>query len=239
MPEQKILFGGCFVKPEGLGNLSHAVIEEWPASAEKLIARYGTAKLVVPGHGLPFVKQASAAAALRGARHDQGIAGKVVPPHGILVVTWQHGDLLLDTGFRLEPPRPAKGTGGRGGTASGSPEGQDAVDLAARAASQSDDGGVIEDGGAVFGCEQDRFGAIEPFQALGNEVTEELDHFRIALGDGESTQRWPQMLRGGRAVLFFTSAVNALTPIGASSFVGGFFYNRDLFPRSGDQARSR
>jgi hypothetical protein len=42
------------------------------------------------------------AAALRGARHDQGIAGKVVPPHGVLVVTWQHGDLLLDTGFRLD-----------------------------------------------------------------------------------------------------------------------------------------
>lgn len=41
------------------------------------------------------------ASALRGARHDQGIAGKVVPPHGVLVVTWQHGDLLLDTGFRL------------------------------------------------------------------------------------------------------------------------------------------
>jgi hypothetical protein len=41
------------------------------------------------------------AAALRGARHDQGIAGKVVPPHGVLVVTWQHGDLTLDTGFRL------------------------------------------------------------------------------------------------------------------------------------------
>ena len=40
-------------------------------------------------------------AALRGARHDQGIAGKVVPPHGVLVVTWQHGDLTLDTGFRL------------------------------------------------------------------------------------------------------------------------------------------
>jgi hypothetical protein len=39
--------------------------------------------------------------ALRGARHDQGIAGKVLPPHGVLVVTWQHGDLLLDSGFRL------------------------------------------------------------------------------------------------------------------------------------------
>lgn len=52
MPEQKILFGGCFVKPEGLGNLSHAVIEEWPASAEKLIARYSSATWVVPGHGI-------------------------------------------------------------------------------------------------------------------------------------------------------------------------------------------
>jgi hypothetical protein len=41
-------------------------------------------------------------AALRGARHDQGIAGKVIPPHGVLVVTWQHGDLVLDTGFRLD-----------------------------------------------------------------------------------------------------------------------------------------
>jgi len=40
-------------------------------------------------------------AALRGARHDQGIAGKVVPPHGLLVLTWQHGDLTLDSGFRL------------------------------------------------------------------------------------------------------------------------------------------
>ncbi|MGA9746501.1 MAG: hypothetical protein WBQ50_03495 [Nocardioides sp.] len=39
--------------------------------------------------------------ALRGARHDQGIAGKVVPPHGLLVVTWEHGDYVLDTGFRL------------------------------------------------------------------------------------------------------------------------------------------
>jgi hypothetical protein len=45
------------------------------------------------------------AAALRGARHDQGIAGKVVPPHGLLVVTWAHGDFLLDTGFRLDDAR--------------------------------------------------------------------------------------------------------------------------------------
>lgn len=49
--DKKILFGGCFVKPEGLGNLGDAVVEDWPASAEKLIARYSTAKRVVPGHG--------------------------------------------------------------------------------------------------------------------------------------------------------------------------------------------
>jgi hypothetical protein len=40
---------------------------------------------------------------LDGARHDQGIAGKVVPPHGLLVVSWRHGDHALDSGFRLDP----------------------------------------------------------------------------------------------------------------------------------------
>jgi hypothetical protein len=34
----------------------------------------------------------------------------------------------------------------------------------------------------------------------------------------------------GKVVIFFTSAVNALTPRGASYYVGGFFYSRDLFP---------
>ena len=51
MPKQRVLFGGCFVKAKSLGNLSDAVIEAWPASAEKLISRYGSARLVVPGHG--------------------------------------------------------------------------------------------------------------------------------------------------------------------------------------------
>ncbi len=49
--------------------------------------------------------------ALRGARHDQGIAGKVVPPHGLLVVTWQHGDLMLDSGFRLTEAGPGSTRG--------------------------------------------------------------------------------------------------------------------------------
>lgn len=34
----------------------------------------------------------------------------------------------------------------------------------------------------------------------------------------------------GHVILYFTSAVNALTPKGASYYVGGFFYGRDLLP---------
>ena len=73
------------------------------------------ARLVLSSEGVDVIRLAGSfripAAALQGARHDQGIAGKVVPPHGVLVVTWRHGDLTLDTGFRLEQPRPDdKGT---------------------------------------------------------------------------------------------------------------------------------
>lgn len=35
---------------------------------------------------------------------------------------------------------------------------------------------------------------------------------------------------GGRVIAFYTRAVNELTPPGSSSFVGGFFFSRDLFP---------
>ena len=50
LPEQKILFGGCFVKPEGLGYLGDAVVEAWPESAQQLISKYADAKIVVPSH---------------------------------------------------------------------------------------------------------------------------------------------------------------------------------------------
>jgi hypothetical protein len=43
-------------------------------------------------------------AALRGARLDKAIAGKVLPEGGLLVVTWEHGDRLLDTGLRSDTP---------------------------------------------------------------------------------------------------------------------------------------
>jgi hypothetical protein len=42
------------------------------------------------------------AAALRGARPEKGIAGKVLTEGGLLVVTWEHGGTLIDTGFRLD-----------------------------------------------------------------------------------------------------------------------------------------
>ncbi|MGY0487769.1 PH-like domain-containing protein [Streptomyces sp. WG-D5] len=42
------------------------------------------------------------AAALREARLDKGIAGKVLTEGGLLIVTWEHGDKLIDSGFRSD-----------------------------------------------------------------------------------------------------------------------------------------
>ncbi|MET7598731.1 PH-like domain-containing protein [Streptomyces sp. NPDC004082] len=42
------------------------------------------------------------AGALREARLDKGIAGKVLTEGGLLVVTWAHGDRLIDSGFRSD-----------------------------------------------------------------------------------------------------------------------------------------
>jgi hypothetical protein len=73
-----------------------------------------TAGLSLSEEGLDVLRPSGSfripVAALRAARRDQGLAGKVVPPHGLLVVTWQHGDHALDTGFRLEPPTPDSGS---------------------------------------------------------------------------------------------------------------------------------
>ncbi|MEE1803703.1 MULTISPECIES: hypothetical protein [unclassified Streptomyces] len=39
---------------------------------------------------------------LREARLDKGIAGKVLAEGGLLIVTWEHGDRLIDSGFRSD-----------------------------------------------------------------------------------------------------------------------------------------
>lgn len=40
--------------------------------------------------------------------------------------------------------------------------------------------------------------------------------------------------KNGKIILFFTRAVNELTEPDSKSFVGGFFYSRDLFPKTGN-----
>ncbi|MFE6491180.1 hypothetical protein [Streptomyces sp. NPDC057748] len=64
-------------------------------------------ELALTGQGLDVVRPGAAdffvpAAALRGARLDKGIAGKVLPEGGLLIVTWAHGDKLIDSGFRSD-----------------------------------------------------------------------------------------------------------------------------------------
>lgn len=54
IPSEKILFGGCMVKDaktQSLGNTSDAVVEEWPATIDRVISKYPEAKIVIPGHG--------------------------------------------------------------------------------------------------------------------------------------------------------------------------------------------
>lgn len=54
IPSEKILFGGCLVKDmnsKGLGNLSDANVAEWPVTIGKVIAKFPSAEIVIPGHG--------------------------------------------------------------------------------------------------------------------------------------------------------------------------------------------
>ncbi|MBB1245286.1 hypothetical protein GL263_17160 [Streptomyces durbertensis] len=67
------------------------------------------AELTLTEQGLSIVRPGAAdffvpADALRGARLDTGIAGKVLTQGGLLVITWQLGDQQLDSGFRADHP---------------------------------------------------------------------------------------------------------------------------------------
>jgi hypothetical protein len=72
----------------GLGTRSRAELTLTEAGLD--VVRPGAADFFVP------------AAALRGARLDKGIAGKVLTEGGLLVVTWAHGERLIDSGFRSD-----------------------------------------------------------------------------------------------------------------------------------------
>lgn len=53
LEEEKVLFGGCFIRPPGsksLGNTADADIGEWPDSVQSVLNRFGGIEHVVPGH---------------------------------------------------------------------------------------------------------------------------------------------------------------------------------------------
>jgi hypothetical protein len=63
------------------------------------------ATMAVTAAGVSWLREGApdvfaGADALVGARRADGIAGKVMPPGGIVVVTWRLGGTELDTGFR-------------------------------------------------------------------------------------------------------------------------------------------
>ncbi|MEV1046566.1 hypothetical protein [Streptomyces sp. NPDC049916] len=64
-------------------------------------------ELTLTARGLDVVRPGAAdffvpADALREARLDKALAGKVLPEGGLLVITWAHGGKLIDSGFRSE-----------------------------------------------------------------------------------------------------------------------------------------
>ncbi|MFE6200413.1 hypothetical protein [Streptomyces sp. NPDC057838] len=78
---------------------------------DRIVARgLGTrsrAELTLTDAGLDVVRPGASdffvpVAQLREARLDKGIAGKVLTEGGLLVVTWAHGDRLIDSGFRAD-----------------------------------------------------------------------------------------------------------------------------------------
>ncbi|MFI6372995.1 hypothetical protein [Streptomyces sp. NPDC050546] len=78
---------------------------------DRIVARgLGTrsrAELTLTDAGLDVVRPGASdffvpAAQLREARLDKGIAGKVLTEGGLLIVTWAHGDRLIDSGFRSD-----------------------------------------------------------------------------------------------------------------------------------------
>ncbi len=56
LPASRVLFGGCLVRAAaatGPGNLADADLARWPVAVDRVIDRYGAARVVVPGHGSP------------------------------------------------------------------------------------------------------------------------------------------------------------------------------------------
>jgi glyoxylase-like metal-dependent hydrolase (beta-lactamase superfamily II) len=56
LPESRVVFGGCMIRAlaaTGLGNVADADVPAWPESVRRAFESYGSAEVVVPGHGDP------------------------------------------------------------------------------------------------------------------------------------------------------------------------------------------
>jgi metallo-beta-lactamase class B len=54
LPEQRLLFGGCFIKSMGatdLGNVADADLASWRLAVQRVRERHAEPAVVVPGHG--------------------------------------------------------------------------------------------------------------------------------------------------------------------------------------------
>lgn len=54
LPQHRVLFGGCLVKPQAaqnLGNLADADVPSWDGAITKVMQHFPTPTIVVPGHG--------------------------------------------------------------------------------------------------------------------------------------------------------------------------------------------
>ena len=54
IPTEKILFAGCLVKEissKGLGNTADGDLKAYPETIDKILHKFGDAKIVIPGHG--------------------------------------------------------------------------------------------------------------------------------------------------------------------------------------------
>lgn len=56
IPAARVLFPGCMVKDAtttNVGNTSDAMMSEWPATMDRILAKFPDARIVIPGHGTP------------------------------------------------------------------------------------------------------------------------------------------------------------------------------------------
>jgi metallo-beta-lactamase class B len=54
IPDERILFAGCMSKDfnaNGLGNAADGDLKEWPMTIDRVIDKFPSAKIVIPGHG--------------------------------------------------------------------------------------------------------------------------------------------------------------------------------------------